>query len=102
MVSIRTDLHRIVVLILVVRIPACLPVCTSITLLASTATLAYPTTPVLIRSLMALLSSSAHDVCPPALTIDFPVFRDIPAGGSGHAFSDEGLAELHSEPREIP
>ena len=50
----------------------------------------------------SLLAASAPFACPGAMTIDFPVFRDIPAAGVAAAFSGEALAELHSQPRELP
>lgn len=53
--------------------------------------------------MLSLLASSSPSISPASLTIDFPVWKDVSAAPhTAEAFSEAALAELHSQPREIP
>ena len=58
----------------------------------------------LSRAVLAAIAAGCPSIAPSALTIDFPVWSDVPPPPhySAAAFGDEALATLHAEARAIP
>lgn len=55
------------------------------------------------RSVLSTIETACPSLAPAALTIDFPVWKDVPPlPDTAAAFGGAALEELHAAPRELP